>query len=244
MKKGSTGDQSSLATAFSTAAAYRAKCGIDDMELLPGAQGAREPTGFARIRRMRYARGLGGSQKGPMTSRTRPAHAATPADPDVEATPWIGEGILAGGAGAAVIAALFAVLDLAAGRPLWTPHALGAALFLGEPAAPGAPVSAALVGGYTVIHTWVFVSIGLLASFLLIGARLPGGGRLVRILVLAGALFLAFGVIFAAFAALLALGDQPPHGFGRILAANAVAALAMAALLVRRLERRRPVAAP
>jgi uncharacterized membrane protein len=192
---------------------------------------------------MRYARVSGESQEGPMTSRTRtrPGHAATPADPDVEATPWIGEGILAGVTGAAAIAAFFALLDLAAGGPLWTPHVLGAALFLGEPAVPGTPVSAALVGGYTVIHTWVFVSIGLLASFLLIGARLPGGGRIGRILVLAGALFLAFGVIFAAFAALLTLGDQPPHGFGRILAANAIAALAMAGLFVRRLERRRVV---
>jgi hypothetical protein len=179
-----------------------------------------------------------------MTSRTRPAHGATSADPDVEATPWIGEGILAGVTGAAVIAAFFAVLDLAAGRPLWTPHALGAALFLGEPAAAGAPISPALVGGYTVIHGWVFVAIGLLASFLLMGARPPGGGQGARVLVLAGALFLAFGVVFAAFAALLALRDQPPHGFGRILAANAVAALAMAALLVRRRARRRTPEAP
>jgi len=176
-----------------------------------------------------------------MASRTRPAAGlpdSASSETDVEATPWVAEGILAGLVGAAAIAVFFGAIDLAAGRPLWTPNALGAALFLGQRLTADAPISPALVGGYTVIHGWVFVSIGLLASFLLVGAQAPGDARAVRILALAGALFLAFGAIFAAFAALLAIDAAAPHGFGRILAANAIAAVAMAAVLVARRERR------
>lgn len=178
-----------------------------------------------------------------MASRTRPApgvQSSVPADPDVEAIPWVAEGILAGVAGAAAIAVFFGLVDLVAGHPLWTPNALGAALFLGQRAAADAPISPALVGGYTVIHGWVFVSIGLLASFLLAGTRSAGSGRATRILALAGALFLAFGAIFAVFAVLLAIDAGAPHGMGRILVANAIAALAMAAVLVTRRERRGP----
>jgi len=171
-----------------------------------------------------------------MASRTRSAsrapRAGAASDPD--AVPWVVDGLLAGVAGAAAIALFFAGIDLAAGRPLWTPFALGSALFLGVTPAPDVPISPALVGGYTVIHGWVFVSVALIAAFLLVGARVPGRGRLAQTLVVAAALFVAFTAIFAAFAALLAAA---PHGSDRILAANAIAALAMAAVLVARRER-------
>jgi len=156
----------------------------------------------------------------------------------VAAFPWIREGILAGLAGAVVIAAFFAFRDLLAGRPLWTPYALGSALFLGHVPPWDAPISPALVGGYTVIHGWVFVAIGLLTAFLLIGNRLPGAHRATRIGLLALGLFLTFGVVFAAFAVLMALGSAPRIGFGWILAANAIASLAMAAVLAVRTEGR------
>lgn len=170
-----------------------------------------------------------------MASRTRSsAHPAAPADAEVDAVPWIAEGILSGVVGAGVIAAIFAGIDLAAGRLLWTPFALGSGLFLGAAPAPDAPVSLGLVGAYTAVHTAVFVSIGLLASFLLIGTRWPGP-RAVRVLALATALFVAFGAMFGVLAVLL---GAPPHGIGRILAANAVAALAMAATLVMQRDRR------
>lgn len=157
------------------------------------------------------------------------ADADTHTDVDPAAVPWVAHGLLAGIVGAAAIAIFFLVLDVAAGRPLWTPHALGSALFLGQVPPPDAPISPALVGGYTVIHGWVFVSVALIASTLLVGAHLPGRSALAHMLLLAAVLFVAFTALFAVFAALLATA---PHGFDRILAANAVAALAMAAVLV------------
>ena len=71
-----------------------------------------------------------------MTSRTRPAHAVRIAAPEAEAKPWMGEGILAGVTGAAVVAAFFGVIDLAAGRPLWTPDESRDADPPGPPAPP------------------------------------------------------------------------------------------------------------
>jgi hypothetical protein len=182
---------------------------------------------------------MGVTKEARMALRTRSLSESHPrGDPEVAAFPWIREGVLAGLAGAAVIAVLFGVLDVLAGRPLWTPHALGSALFLGEVPPWDAPISPALVGGYTVIHGWVFVAIGLLAAFVLIGNRLPGAHRATRIGVLALALFLTFGVIFAAFAVLMALGSAPRIGFGWILGANVIAAVVMAALFVIRTEGR------
>jgi len=173
-----------------------------------------------------------------MATRTQPAPHAPRAETDTGvdpgAVPWVAHGLLAGVVGAAAIALFFLALDVAAGRPLWTPNALGSALFLGVAPPPDAPISAALVGGYTVIHGWVFVSVALIASTLLVGARLPGRTPLAHMLVLAAVLFVAFTALFAVFAALLATA---PHGFDRILAANAVAALAMAAVLVALRER-------
>src|SRR5690606_1075247 len=139
--------------------------------------------------------GSGGDEEKPMATRTQPAPHAPRAETDTGvdpgADPWVAHGLLAGVVGAAAIALFFLALDVAAGRPLWTPNALGSALFLGVAPPPDAPISAALVGGYTVIHGWVFVSVALIASTLLVGARLPGRTPLAHMLVLAAVLFVA-----------------------------------------------------
>jgi hypothetical protein len=64
--------------------------------------------------------------------------------------------------GAAAVAAWFLALDLAAGHPLRTPAALGAALFLGAQHADSIVVSAPLIAGYTVLHLAVFTAFGIL----------------------------------------------------------------------------------
>ena len=72
-----------------------------------------------------------------------------------------------------MVALFFLGLDVAEGRPLWTPHALGSVLFLGSVPAHGAPVSLALIGAYTFVHGYVFVSVGLIAAFFLDWRGLP-----------------------------------------------------------------------
>ena len=169
-----------------------------------------------------------------MASRTPVAPPRASGEDDV---PWVREGIVAGVLGAAVIAVLFFVVDVAHGRPLWTPHALGTALFLGELAPPDAAVSPALIGGYTFIHGWVFVSVALIVAFWLSGNRLPGEQRWMRILVLAVPLFVGFSVIFVAFRLLRGPDAVLPIGVGWMALTNAIAAVAMAASLVARLKR-------
>jgi len=145
---------------------------------------------------------------------------------------WVVHGVIAGLIGASVIALFFLVLDLEAGQPLHTPQVLGAWLFRGELPAPGTPVEAPLVGGYTAVHGVVFLGFGLAAAF-----EALSGVRRVKHEFLAGALAalvlfacfeLVFGVLGALFTPVVgALGG------GRVLAANALAALAIAGYLAR-----------
>jgi hypothetical protein len=78
-----------------------------------------------------------------------------------------GRGLSSGFLGAFVIALFFFVVDWIEGRLLWTPAALGSALFLGERLAPDADAPLALVAGYTGIHFLVFAGIGLITAALL-----------------------------------------------------------------------------
>lgn len=80
------------------------------------------------------------------------------------------EGIRAGLVGASIIALWFLLVDTIAGRPLYTPTVLGAALFRGEAGiASGGPVtpSLELVAGFTWVHYLVFMLIGVGAARLM-----------------------------------------------------------------------------
>lgn len=172
---------------------------------------------------------------GPAPARASARDAAA-RDADVE-VPWVREGIVAGVLGAAAVAILFFVIDVANGRPLWTPHALGAALFLGSVAAPDAAVSPSLIGGYTVIHGWVFVSIALIVAFWLSGTELRQERRGARILAVAAALFVAFSVTFFVFGLLRGPDAARPFAVGWLVLTNVLAALVMATWLGVRLKR-------
>jgi hypothetical protein len=158
------------------------------------------------------------------------------AEAEVGSLPWVTEGIFIGLVGAATVAAFFLVVDLLAGRVLWTPYVLGSAFFRGTLPAAGSPIVPGLVLGYTILHSAVFAGVGALASFhFLDGGRLPGPVA-VRGLVLAGLLFAAFEVIFVVFGAVAAPGILHMLGAGRVAAANLVAAGTMAATLFVRVE--------
>lgn len=158
--------------------------------------------------------------------------------------PWVREGIVSGLLGAAAVALIFFVVDLAAGRPLWTPHALGTALFRGEIAPPDADVSPALIGGYTVIHGWVFVSIALVVAAILSESTLSPERRWARVVALAIALFVGFSAVFLVFGLLRGADAARPFPLSWIFAVNAVAAIVMALWLGIRLEQAAHEAAP
>lgn len=90
------------------------------------------------------------------------------------------EGFAAGLIGAATLALWFFALDLARGRPLYTPSLLGTALFrrgqlLGPP--QSLPVSLEMVVGYTWFHGLVLCVFGVAASRLLaLAERHPNAG--------------------------------------------------------------------
>jgi hypothetical protein len=79
----------------------------------------------------------------------------------------IGEGIVTGLIGACAVMAWFLVLDLAQGRVLFTPAALGSALFFGARGMAEVQVTATTVLGYTGLHLVAFLAVGVLASALL-----------------------------------------------------------------------------
>lgn len=76
--------------------------------------------------------------------------------------PEFRRGLAAGLLGAAAVAGWFFLLDLLAGRPFFTPAALGSALFLGAASPEEVRVGAGVVASYTVLHVGAFLVAGLL----------------------------------------------------------------------------------
>jgi hypothetical protein len=142
---------------------------------------------------------------------------------------WPFVGWASGFLGAFVVAAFFLVIDMLAGRPLWTPAALGSALFLGKSLPPAADPPLVLVVGYTAVHLGVFAGIGLItAATLSERSRRVGAASL---LVIGMGLFAAFELAFVIFAQLFAPSLMGDLGAWRVTAANALAAGAMTAFL-------------
>ena len=139
------------------------------------------------------------------------------------------DGIVAGVLGAAAVALWFLILDTIGGRPFYTPTVLGTALFRrgADLNAPGGlPISLEMVGMFTWVHTLVFVAIGGIASRLLaIAEQNPSFGFGVLLL------FVMFQAGFTVAAMLLAAPIVGLLGWPAVLAANLIAAGAMAVYL-------------
>jgi len=142
------------------------------------------------------------------------------------------QGIIAGTLGAATIALWFLILDILAGRPLYTPNVLGIALFKGTGGlVPPAyvEISLGIVVAFTAIHWLAFALIGCLASRLLgLAEHNPnlGFGVLLLFVLFEGG-FLSAAMLFAE-PVLHALAWQS------VLIGNLLAALAMGGYLWRR----------
>ena len=133
------------------------------------------------------------------------------------------EGIMAGFIGAIILAAWFFVLDTVSGQPLYTPSALGTALFRPEKAL-AAPSDVAISWEMTAMYTWVhvllFIVFGGIASRLLLYAESnPTFGFGILLLFV----FFEFGFVVAAFLfarSVLGLLAWPAVLVGNLLAAG------------------------
>jgi hypothetical protein len=145
--------------------------------------------------------------------------------------PYLGVASVVGGLGALSVAAFVFVLDWVAGQPLATPNVLGAKLFLGENLAYDAGLRPALVFGYTLIHTIAFV----IAASAAVSTQkvLTSRGTSLNTQFVAGAaaMFVGLEALFGALLSLIGGIESIDFGSTRIAAANAIAALTMAAAI-------------
>jgi hypothetical protein len=85
---------------------------------------------------------------------------------------WIvREGIVTGLLGAVAVAMWFLVIDAVNGRLLFTPAALGSAVFLGARSADAVQITPAVIGGYTLLHFAAFMLTGLVAAGIVAAAE-------------------------------------------------------------------------
>ena len=70
------------------------------------------------------------------------------------------DGVGTGIVGAGTVAIWFLLVDILAGRPFFTPGALGAALFLGATSPSEVSVTLGLVATYTMLHVAAFAAVG------------------------------------------------------------------------------------
>ena len=163
---------------------------------------------------------------------TSQVSAATAEHPDARVTDraqLYQEGIVAGTIGATVIAAWFLVLDIAQGRPFYTPALLGTALFKGPGAIAATTVSVETVLVFTWVHFLVFAFLGGVASYLL--ARAEESPNLGFGIVLLIVIFM-FGFI----AVTMAFAEPVLQALAwpAVLAGNVMAAAAMSVYFWRR----------
>jgi hypothetical protein len=132
------------------------------------------------------------------------------------------EGVVAGLIGAAAVALLILVFDVAGGAPLQTPAILGSLILHGIRDPYAVTVSAGPVLGYTLVHGFAFVAVGIIAALLVAGAEREPAMVLALLI-----FFAAFEVFFLALVAFLALPVLGVLAWWEILAGNLVASIAM-----------------
>ncbi len=139
------------------------------------------------------------------------------------------EGAVAGLVGAVAVAVWFLVLDLVQGRPLFTPGALGSALFLGATDLAMVEVTFWTVVGYTLVHLAVFAAVGLVAAVIVWEAE-----NTPPLLLGVMLLFVVFEALFLGLLAIVAEFLLGPLAWWSIAVGNLVAVLAMGYYLWRK----------
>lgn len=139
----------------------------------------------------------------------------------------IREGLMAGFAGAVAVMIWFLVSDVLNERSLFTPGALGSALFFGARGMAEVQVTPETVLAYTGVHLVSFMLIGLTASALVEGAR-----REPHVLLAVVLLFVTLEVMFIGLLAIVAEWLLDGIRWWMIIAANLVAAFVMGGYLL------------
>jgi hypothetical protein len=89
--------------------------------------------------------------------------------------PLLVRGLITGLIGAAAVALWFLVLDIARGRPFFTPAALGSLFFLGASSPEAVRVDIGMIAAYTVLHVVTFAVVGVLVEWSAVRIeRVPG----------------------------------------------------------------------
>lgn len=132
------------------------------------------------------------------------------------------EGLVAGVVGAAAVAVWFLVVDSALGRPLFTPGALGSALFLGATDLEAVRITVWTVLGYTLVHLLAFATLGLVAAAIVWEAE-----RTPALILGALLLFVAFEAFFLGLLAVVAEFLLGPMAWWTIAVGNLLAVVAM-----------------
>lgn len=133
------------------------------------------------------------------------------------------EGIIAGVLGAVAVAAWFLIFDVWQGRILFTPGALGSALFLGVNNLASVQVNLATVAGYTVAHVAAFIAVGIIAAAIVVQAE-----ETPPVLLGALLLFVTFEAFFLGLLAVVAEWLLGALAWWTIAGGNLIATAAMA----------------
>jgi hypothetical protein len=141
-----------------------------------------------------------------------------------EVSASIGEGLLAGLIGAAVVALWFLVLDVVIGRLLFTPAALGSALFHGAEAAAAVRITPGTVLGYTVVHVAAFLLVGVVFTALVAQAERQTSLLMGVVLLFVVTLTLVVGLMAILASWVLAALTWWAISIGNLLAAGAMVA--------------------
>jgi hypothetical protein len=148
------------------------------------------------------------------------------------------EGAVAGLVGAVAVAMWFLVIDTIQGQPLFTPAALGSALFLGATDLAMVEVTFWTIGGYTLFHLVVFAVVGLVAAVIVWEAE-----QTPPLLLGVMLLFVVFEALFLGLLAIVAEFLLGPLAWWSIAVGNLVAVLAMGYYLWRKHPKLREVMA-
>jgi hypothetical protein len=140
----------------------------------------------------------------------------------------IREGILNGMIGATAVAIWFFVLDVAQGRLLFTPAALGSGFLLGARGLNEVEITVTTVLGYSLVHGVAFVAVGTLAAMIIHAAEKR------PVILLGGVLiFVTLEVLFVGLLVVVASWLIDVLHWTTIAAANLIAGLAMGIYLFR-----------
>jgi hypothetical protein len=89
--------------------------------------------------------------------------------------PLLVRGLITGLIGAGAVALWFLVLDIARGRPFYTPAALGSLLFFGASGPAAVRVDVGTIAAYTLVHLVAFAAVGIVLEWAASGLeRAPG----------------------------------------------------------------------